>query len=63
MSWADNGYLQMTEKSSAFDAFIDDCFLDEDPICNKVRSDSLDLIGSKLISELVSNKDDEQIAV
>ncbi len=39
--------------SKALDDFIDDCFVEKDPICDLHREDSLwlDLYASKLIAE------------
>ena len=40
--------------SKALDDFIDDCFLDDDPMCNLHREDSLwlDSYISKLVAEM-----------
>ena len=44
----------MTTAINAFDDFVDDCFINEDPLCNKTTEDSLEIIASQIISELVS---------
>ncbi|WP_269622418.1 hypothetical protein [Prochlorococcus marinus] len=45
--------------SKAFDAFIEDCFLNNDPICDLRREDSLELdrYASKLLAEMISTQD------
>ena len=43
---------------SAFDDFVDDCFLEEDPLFDASREKSLELVASQLISELVEEDDD-----
>ena len=53
--------VQMSTLHSPFDDFVDDCFLEEDPLCNKSREQSLELIASQLISGLVT-EDEEQMA-
>ncbi len=52
----------MTVTSSAFDDFVDDCFVQNDPICNKEKEKSLELVASQLISELLEGEEDEAIA-
>ena len=52
----------MNSINSAFDDFVDDCFLEEDPLCNKSREESLELVASQLISELVSQDEDDTLA-
>ncbi|WP_320674160.1 hypothetical protein [Prochlorococcus sp. MIT 1341] len=52
----------MKRNDNALDAFIDDCFLDEDPICSNPNERSLELIASRLISELVPENNDDLIA-
>ena len=48
----------MTETSTAFDDFVDDCFVENDPICNIEKERSLELVASQLISELLAEEDD-----
>ena len=52
----------MQAKNSGFDDFVDDCFIEEDPICQTSREDSLELIASQLLSELVRQDDDLRAA-
>ncbi len=52
----------MSEENTAFDDFVDDCFIDEDPLCDMSRSNSLELVASKLISELVASDEDLKAA-
>ena len=54
MNWLD----RMPSNTAAFDDFVDDCFLDEDPLCNVSRDKSLELVASQLISELVLKDED-----
>ena len=51
----------MTSPNTAFDDFVDDCFIDQDPLCEASREKSLELVASQLISELVA-EDDELMA-
>ena len=48
----------MAFTTSSFDDFVDDCFISEDPLCNKSKEHSLELVASQLIAELVSQDDD-----
>ena len=48
----------MSLQNSAFDDFVDDCFVEEDPLCDKSREKSLELVASQLIAELISEDDD-----
>ena len=43
----------MTATDFAFDDFVDDCFIDKDPLCGIPKGKSLELVASQLISELV----------
>ena len=52
----------MFSQNAAFDDFIDDCFLDEDPLCNKSQEKPLELVASKLIAELVAEAGDHSMA-
>ncbi len=47
--------------SPAFDAFIDDCFLENDPICDLRLEDSLELdrYASKLIEEIFALREQD----
>ncbi|KGG13394.1 MULTISPECIES: hypothetical protein [Prochlorococcus] len=47
--------------SPAFDAFIDDCFVEKDPICDLRKEDSieLDLYASKLITEMLAKSQED----
>ena len=47
---------------AAIDDFIEDCFIEEDPICKNRREESLELVASRLIAELVSDDDEDLIA-
>ena len=49
----------MSSKESALDSFIDDCFIDEDPLCTINKERSLELVASQLIAELIAEEDDE----
>ena len=51
----------MSIDNSALEKVINDCSLEEDTHFNKHRKDSLELIASQIISELVV-EDDERIA-
>ncbi len=52
----------MTDTSTAFDDFVDDCFVKNDPICNVEKEKSLELVASRLISELLTAEEDDVIA-
>ena len=52
----------MSERNYAFDDFVDDCFLGEDPLCGLKKERSLQLVASQLLSELIV-EDDQQTAV
>ncbi len=52
----------MLEKNKAFDDFVDDCFIDKDPICNISKNNSLEIVASQLISELVEQNDEIKVA-
>ncbi len=54
--------IQMVQNDSALDDFIDDCFIEDDPLCCNRKERSLDLIASQLISEIVTQENDELIA-
>ena len=45
----------MASDDTAFDDFVDDCFIDHDPLCNTSRENSLELGASQLISELLDD--------
>ena len=49
----------MNNSDSVFDDFVDDCFLEEDPLCNRDSKESLELSASKLISELLAGEEEE----
>ena len=44
----------MSSTNFAFDDFVDDCFIEEDPICELRGEMSLESVASQIISELVS---------
>ena len=46
----------------AFDDFVDDCFIDKDPLCDISREKSIELIASQIIEELVLSNDRESAA-
>ena len=48
----------MISNNSAFDDFVDDCFLEEDPLCDISEGKSLELVASQLISQIVAEDDD-----
>ena len=48
----------MTSIGSAFDDFVDDCFIEHDPLCNISSEKSLELVASQLISELIEEEDE-----
>ena len=48
----------MSSTNFAFDDFVDDCFIEEDPICTLSGEKSLELVASQLISGLVSENED-----
>ena len=52
----------MPSADFAFDDFVDDCFVGEDALCDKSKEESLELVASQLISELVADDDDDLIA-
>ena len=52
----------MTTTDFAFDDFVDDCFIDEDPLCGASNEKSLELVASQLISELVAEGQDLKAA-
>ena len=52
----------MSTTNSPFDDFVDDCFLDEDPLCNKSRDESLEIIASQLIAELFTEDEEKMVA-
>ena len=49
---------KMTSIDSAFDDFVDDCFIEQDPLCNVSSGRSLELVASKLISEIIEEEDE-----
>ncbi len=51
----------MKVENTGFDDFVDDCFIDEDPICKKSSDASLELVASQIISELLT-EDESGIA-
>ncbi len=48
----------MDRTHEAFRDFVDDCFVDEDPLCNLRRDKSLELVPSQLISEIIQEEGD-----
>jgi len=52
----------MSATNFAFDDFVDDCFIAEDPICEWRGEKSLELLASPLISELVSENQESKAA-
>ncbi len=52
----------MALKNSAFDDFVDDCFIEKHPLCDQSRSDALELVASRLIAELIDADDHDRIA-
>jgi len=52
----------MSSANFAFDDFVDDCFIEEDPICARRGETSLELVSSQLISELVSENQESKAA-
>ena len=46
----------------AFDDFVDDCFIEQDPICGLRDEMSPESVASKLISGLVSEPEDIKAA-
>ena len=49
----------MSSSNSAFDDFVDDCLIDEDPLCGFNNHKTLELVPSQLISDLVA--EDQEI--
>ena len=47
----------MALADSAFDDFVDDCFIEQDPICKKNTERYYELVASQLIAELIENDD------
>ena len=47
----------MRDKSYPFDDFLDDCFLNNDPLCAVSEERSLELVASQLIAELIHEED------
>jgi len=52
----------MSSSNFAFDDFVDDCFIEEDPICEQRGDKSLELVASQLMSELVSENQQSKAA-
>ena len=52
----------MPDPNCAYDAFVDDCFVGEDALCDKSREASLELVASQLIAELVSDEGEDFLA-
>ena len=52
----------MTSNQAAFDDFVDDCYILEDPLCTKNSQESLELVASQLIAELLKQEDKEILA-
>ncbi len=52
----------MDSGNAAFDDFVDDCFINKDPLCDKSKEKSLELVASRLISELVDEDRDAKVA-
>ena len=52
----------MSSSTFAFDDFVDHCFIEEDPICERRGENSLVLVASQLISELVSENQESKAA-
>lgn len=48
----------MTVDNSAFDDFVDDCFIADDPLCNKSREKSIELVALPSISQLIAPDSD-----
>ena len=48
----------MISSNRAFDDFVDDCFVEKDPISNINSERSLELIASQLISEVIEETKD-----
>ena len=48
----------MSNHSTAYEAFFDDCFLEKDPICDLRREDSLELdrYASELIAKMLEGE-------
>ncbi len=51
-------FFGMEDKNHAFEDFVDDCFIEKDPLCNISREKSLELVASQLIEELLSSEED-----
>jgi len=52
----------MTSRDSALDSFIDDCFINEDPLCSSNEERSLELVASQLIAELIAEDGNKTLA-
>ena len=46
----------MLNNEKAFDDFLDDCFIGQDPICKASEEKILELIPSQLISEIIDEE-------
>jgi len=51
----------MQLENPAFDDFVDDCFIDKDPLCNLSREKSIELIPSQIIEQLVRSDDQDSL--
>ena len=52
----------MSTKESALDSFIDDCFVDDDPLCNFKKERSPELYAYQLIGVFIENDDNDGTA-
>ncbi len=52
----------MDSQQTAFDDFVDDCYIEDDPICSKNNQKSLEVITSQLITELLTEEDNGILA-
>ena len=44
----------MNSSDFALDDFIDDCFINDDPLCKKDEKEYLELVASKLIASTIN---------
>ncbi len=44
--------IQINSSDEAFDAFVDDCLVEKDPICNNAEQNNLQLVASQIMQGL-----------
>ena len=51
----------MSSSTSAFDDFVDDCFIGKHPLCKRTKEESQELIASQIIAELLAVKEGDDL--